>query len=191
MDLKRFRQFIPKCKMKVVVFICLLIFLSACQELGGDKTLTCSRKSIIDTAITGVWKFVGSKEYNQFELEANPHSLIILPFNRNEYVLMILSDKDSAEHPSFFKAIESRLSNKRIANVQALFNKPAEGYIYYPFDISGDTLYFWGFYTNKVSPKVDHKRSIKKFILHHFNDTNYFSSIRKYVRIKTNLSLPK
>jgi len=177
--------------MKGFVFIGLLIFLYACQELGGDKTLTCPRKSTIDTAITGVWKFVGSKEYNQFELKTNPHSLIILPFNRNEYVLIFMPDKDSTGNLLMFKAIESRLSVRRIANVQALFDKLSEGYMYYPFKLMGDTLCFWGFYNAKVSNEIDNKKMIKKFILQHFNDTNYFSSVRKYVRIKANLPLLK
>lgn len=188
---KVFQLFIPKCKMKYFAFLISLIILYSCQELGGNKTLTCQRNSLIDTSITGVWKYIESKEYNQFELKTKPHSLIILPFNHNEYILMFLSDKDSSETPSLFKAIESRIAEKRIANVQPVLDKPTEDYIYYPFKISSDTLYFWGFYTNKVSPSLNNKKSIKKFILQHFNDTNYFSSVRKYIRIKSNVSLLK
>ncbi|GAB4448788.1 MAG: hypothetical protein Fur0028_03890 [Bacteroidales bacterium] len=177
--------------MKVLISFIAILFLYSCQELGGDKTLTCPRNSKIDTSITGVWMYIGSKEFNQFELKTNPHTLVILPFNHSEYVLMFWSEKDSSETPTLFKAMESRISAKRIANVQPLYDKPATDFIYYPFKILNDTLYFWGFYNTKVSPDINNKNSIKKFILQHFNDTNYFSSVRKYVRIKTNFSISK
>lgn len=176
---------------RYLVVLAFLFVLYSCQELGGNKTLTCPRKSAVDTAITGAWSYIGSKAYNQFELKTTPHTLVILPFNRSEYVLMFSSDKDSSETPTLFKAMESRISGKRIANVQPLFDKSTEDYIYYPFKISGDTLCFWGFYNTKVSSDINNKKSIKKFILQHFNDTNYFSSVRKYVRIKANFPIPK
>lgn len=168
-----------------------LVLLISCQELGGNKTLTCPRKSTIDTSVIGVWQFIDSKEYNQFELQNKPHSLIILPFNENEYILMFTSNHDSSDIPTLFKALESQLGGKRIANVQPILDKPTHDFIYYPFKISGDSLYFWGFYTAKVSTQIDNKKSIKKFIIKHYNDTNYFSSVRKYIRIKTNKLSPK
>lgn len=168
-----------------------LFFLCSCQELGGNKTLTCPRKSTIDTAVIGVWQFIDSKEYNQFKTEIEPHSLIILPFNQNEYILMFTSDRDSSNVPTLFRALESQLFGKRIANVQPIQDKPTHDFIYYPFKISGDTLYYWGFYIAKVSTQIENNKSIKKFITKHYNDTNYFSSVRKYLRIKTNKFLPK
>jgi len=191
MEPKAFRLFIPKCKMKILISFISLLFLYSCQELGGNKTLTCPRNSKIDTSITGVWMYIGSKEYNQFELKTDTHTLIILPFNQSEYVLLFVSNNDSSGPHTLFKAIESRISAKRIANVQPLFDKPATDFIYYPFKISNDTLYFWGFYNTKVSPDINNKNSIKKFILQHFNDTNYFSLVRKYVKIKNNFPILK
>lgn len=192
--IKRIRFFLVLKKNNVAYYFALwvsLVLLCSCQELGGPKTLTCPRKSTIDTSVIGVWQFVDSKEYNQFELKNQPHSLIILPFNQNEYILMFTSNHDSSETPTLFKALESQVRDKRIANVQPILDKPTKDFIYYPFKISGDTLYFWGFYTAKVSTQINNKKTIKKFITKHYNDTNYFSSVRKYIQIKTNKLSPK
>ncbi len=174
-----------------LVFVALL-FLYSCQELTGEKPLSPVRKSTIDTTNIGLWKFISSKSYNQFELKNDSHLLSVLPFNEHEYLLIIypLSDSSGKNDISFFKAHTSNICGNKIANLQMITEKLLSDYIYYAFKNQNDTLYFWGFYSEKVSRDINSKKEIKSFLSKHINDSNYFSAVRKYVRIKSKDFLP-
>lgn len=167
------------------VFI-VLLFLCSCKELTGEKPLSSARKATIDTANIGLWKFVSSKSYNHFELKNDSHLLSVLPFNKHEYLLIIypLSDSSGKNDISFFKAHTSNICGNKIVNVQMITEKLLNDYIYYAFKNQNDTLYFWGFYSEKVSKDINSKKEIKSFLSKHINDANYFSAVRKYVRLK-------
>jgi hypothetical protein len=175
--------------LKWIISVLTVFILISC-ELGGNKPLTCIHQSFIDSNVTGVWKYISSVNYNHFTQKTDSHYLYIAAFNKHEYLLTVigLNDSDKNDAPMFFRAIVSHLKEKTVANVQPVSDKINNGYVYYSYKLSKDTLSFWGYYLDKVPENVVKHHQYKSFILKHFNDTSYFSSCRKYVRYKKNIS---
>lgn len=171
----------------VIVLVILSFILYSCQELTGEKPLSSVQKAIIDTSCLGMWKFVSYENYNQFELISSNHLLLILPFDKHEYLISIYPLKDSVNINDilFYKAHTSYMNGNTIANLQLITYKISDEYTYYAYQIQNDTLKFWGFYRKMIEPNVKTKKEIKSFLAKHINDTNYFSAVRKYIRIKT------
>ncbi len=167
--------------MKWYFFIGLLLFLSSCNEYEYEKPLTSVCKATIDTNYIGFWQFVGYKTFNDFNLQVDSHYLMIVPFNKNEYVIVVHSTKENTNSlPLLLKAHLSLLKNLSLANVSVLDGTPGNSYVYYGVKVQNDSLYYWGFMKNKLP----HTFRAKKFFTLHGEDTLYLSAIRKYKRVK-------
>ncbi len=170
--------------MKNIIFFCFLLLIFSCSEYEYKKPLTAICKSKIDTNVVGVWVFDKIKKYNDFEIQIDTHILIIYPFDKNEYAIIISTMKHkSYEIPMIYKGHISKIGNYMFANVKWL--NETSYYVYYAFKIENDSLYYWGFLKNKVPYQIN----AKKFFTKHYNDTNIISGIRMYKRFKFQLPI--
>ncbi|MCX7863239.1 MAG: hypothetical protein N2449_09635 [Bacteroidales bacterium] len=160
--------------------ICCLLVVS-CEEYEYEKPLTPICKASIDTNVIGLWVFESYKTYNNFTLDIDSHLLMILPYNKHEYIIVLRNEKKASNDlPLLYKGHISKIGNYTFANIRWIGDKNDVPYIYYAFTIQNDSLYYWGYVKNKL-PQVF---QAKKFFVKHYNDTNYISAIRKYKRFR-------
>ncbi len=162
---------------KTFIILGFFFLFSSCEELNSSYKIG-SKVCSIDTAFVGVWNFYKIQNFNNFNLTADSHSLVIYPFNKKEYVV-IISDK------SFilpFKAFITTIGNNKIAHIHALSQLTEKSFLYYPFFVNKDTLIFWGFNTKNIIDSLKSRHKIYSFIKKHYNDSKYFSAKRYYIK---------
>jgi hypothetical protein len=171
----------------IIYLLILIIIVSSCDEYEYEKPLTPVCKSYIDTNVIGVWRFEKLISFNNFNLQIDSHYLIIMPFNKKQYIIMFQSTKSNSNNlPLFYKAHLSNFKSKTFANVQSLIDfSDKDLYVYYAFETQNDSLYYWGYLKNKMP----YQFNPKKFFSIHYKDTSLMSAIRVYKRIKYSLPI--
>jgi hypothetical protein len=171
-------------------FLPAFIFLS-CDDLSSPYPAGRPALSFIDTNLTGLWKQVGITYYNSEKSAQNDTQFVaILPFNAKEYLLVPYTTGDSVlngrKDHGFFKGFISTVGNIRVANLEAIDVEihTTHDYLIYPFCIEKDTLYVTGFYAKKVAREFKSVREVRHFLKYYIHDTNLYSSVRKYIKIK-------
>ncbi len=160
-----------------------VLLTTSCEEYEYKKPLTPVCKSYIDTNLLGLWIFDGYETFNNFNLQIDSHLLLILPFNKHEYVVLFKNEKkQSNDLPLLIKGHIGKIGNHFFANVRWLSDNNDNPFIYYAFKVQNDSLYYWGYVKNKIP----YQFNAKKFFTKHYSDTAYISTIRKYKRFKGN-----
>lgn len=158
-----------------------VLFATSCEEYEYEKPLTPICKSYIDTNLIGLWIFDGYETFNNFNLMVDSHLLLILPFNKHEYVVLFKTEKkQSNDLPSLVKGHIGKVGEYSFANIRWLDGNNNNPFIYYAYKVQNDSLYYWGYVKNKIP----HQFNAKKFFTKHYADTAYISAIRKYKKFK-------
>jgi hypothetical protein len=174
------------------IYFILLIFTSivftSCDDLSSPYPAGKISSSYIDTNLIGYWESVYVENFADSNLPLDTHILAIMPFNKKEYVLQSLviddSGKVQVKDMGSYRGFISTIGKQKIANIQMLAAevKEKEEYLIYPFELKGDTLTFFSFYSKNVNHEFRSSCDLRKFLKKNMYNKSLYSSIRKYKR---------
>lgn len=174
------------------IFCILLLFasliLTSCDDLSSPYPAGKICSSYIDTNLVGYWESVKIENFTNSNLSLDTHILAIIPFNKKEYVIQSLMIDDSGKvqikEMGSYRGFISTIGKQKIANIQMLAPevKDKDEYLIYPFELKGDTLIFFSFYSKNVNQEFKSSCDLRKFLKKNLNNKSLYSSIRKYKR---------
>lgn len=171
----------------VLLFFVPIIFIS-CDDLSSPYPAGKVCNSYIDTNLIGYWESVHIENFAESNLPLDTNILAIMPFNKKEYILQSLIIDDSGKvqikDMGTYRGFISSIGKQKIANIQMLAPevKSKEEYLVYPFELKGDTLIFFSFYSKNVNKEFRSTCDLRKFLKKNMNNKSLYSSIRKYKR---------
>lgn len=174
--------------MRLLILIISLVsfYLISCNDLSSKYPAGKLCQSYISDSLAGYWELVDNIDSTGSELKVDSHLLVIIPFNKKEYLLQTLSLDDSGKvlfkDLGLFKGFISTIEKQSIANIQMLVPGETDknDYLIYPFNLKGDTLIMHGFSSQKVSQEFHSTCQLRKFLRKNMYNKSLFSSVRKY-----------
>jgi len=165
------------------------ILITSCDDLSSPYPAGKVCSSYLDTNLIGYWESVHVENFTDSHLPLDTHILAIMPYNKKEYLLqsMVIDDsgKIQIKEMGSYRGFISTLGKQKIANIQMLTPEVKYGkqeYLIYPFDLTGDTLTFFSFYSKNVNQEFKSIYDLRKFLKKNMNNRSLYSSIRKYKR---------
>ncbi len=162
------------------------ILLVSCDDLSSPYPAGKPCKSYIDSTLVGFWEPVKIENFSESNLPLDTPMIAIAPFNNKEYLLQFLNIDDSGKAQvkdmGTYRSFISNIGKQKVANVIMIspeINNKIE-YIILPFEISGDTLIFYSFYSKKVNQEFHSTCQLRKFLKKNIGNKSLYSSIRKY-----------
>lgn len=174
--------------MKSLTFIILIafVFIVACNDLSSKYPAGKLSQSYQNDSLAGYWELVDVSDSTGSGLKVDSHLLVIIPFNKKEYLLQTLSIDDSGKvlfkDLGMFKGFISTIGKQNVANVQMLVPGETDknDYLIYPFCLNGDTLVMWGFSSQKITKEFKSSCQLRKFLKINMYNKSLYSSTRKY-----------
>jgi len=170
----------------LIFFATLLI--AGCDDMSSPFPAGKVSDAFLIDSISGYWQLVEVKDTQNSKIEIDSNLLVIVPFNKKEYLLQTLNFDDSGKvlfkDLGVFRAFITKIGDYKIANVQMLVpgENDKEDYLIYPFYFNSDTLIFHGFSAKKISKEFKSTKELRKFLKTNLGNNNLFSSTRKYIK---------
>ncbi|PIP54305.1 MAG: hypothetical protein COX07_06060 [Bacteroidetes bacterium CG23_combo_of_CG06-09_8_20_14_all_32_9] len=160
--------------------------MASCNDLSSPYPAGKLCRSYCDDSLAGYWEFIGTDDFSKNGLSIDSHLLVIVPFNKKEYLIQNLefndSEKVSFKDLGIFKGFISTIGKQRIANIQMLVpgEENKNEYLIYPFNLIGDTLSFYGFSSELIKQEFHSTCELRKFLKKNIENKSLFSAIRRY-----------
>ncbi|MBI5541957.1 MAG: hypothetical protein HY951_18015 [Bacteroidia bacterium] len=161
-------------------------FIISCDDLSSPYPAGKTCQSYIDTTLIGFWEPVKIENFADSNLPVDSPMIAIAPFNKKEYLVQFLNIDDSGKahvkDMGTYRGFISSIGKHKVANMVMIspeINNKTE-YIIYPFELSGDTLTFYSFYSKKVNQEFHSTCQLRKFLKKNIGNKSLYSSIRKY-----------
>ena len=167
------------------------ILLASCDDMSSAYPAGKPCQSYIDSSLVGIWKPINVENFATSNLPTDSSFIAIAPFNKKEYLLQFLNIDDSgkvhAKDMGTYRGFISSIGKNKIANIIMISPEVKDKleYIIYPFEFSGDTLIFYSFYSKKVNQEFHSTCQLRKFLKKNIGNKSMYSSIKKYIKMRS------
>lgn len=168
------------------IILIAFVFIVSCNDLSSKYPAGKLCQSFQNDSLAGYWELVDVSDSTGSNLKVDSQLMVIIPFNKKEYLLQALSFDDSGKvlfkDLGLYKGFISRIGKQTIANIQMLVpgESDKDDYLIYPFCITNDTLLMHGFSSQKVSQEFHSTCQLRKFLKKNMYNKSLYSTTRTY-----------